>query len=119
MKYEHPTISIERSAPGHYIIRGHAPQPVLTEHGHLVPPPECYLAPEIPREALLAILEDRGELAGGGVGGGEHGTYRTNRTYTTYGAETAPIGEGPANAAPTGDTPAGDTLAGDTLAGDT
>ena len=64
MKYTHPTIAIDRPAPGHYIISGHAPQPVFVpESGHVVPPRQCYISPEVPSEALQAVLDDRAEAA--------------------------------------------------------
>lgn len=62
MKFDHPTIVIESPAPGHYIIKGHNPRPVYIEDvGHVVPPAEGYISPEVPTEALLAIIAARGE----------------------------------------------------------
>lgn len=62
MKFEHPTIKIEEPAAGHYVILGHNPRSVFIEgEGHVVPPHECYIAPEVPDDALLAVLEDREE----------------------------------------------------------
>lgn len=65
MKYTHPTITIDRPAPGHYIISGHAPQPVfLPDAGHLVPPRQCYISPEVPSDALQAVLDERAAESG-------------------------------------------------------
>jgi|GEM_PF-3335617 len=61
MKYEHPTIHCETPAPGHYLIHGHAPRPVLLGTGYLVPPGTVHISPELPSAVLRAILEDRGE----------------------------------------------------------
>lgn len=64
MNFDHPTIVIESPAPGHYLIKGHNPRPVLIEDvGHVVPPGEVYISPEVPTEALLAIIEARGDSA--------------------------------------------------------
>jgi hypothetical protein len=65
MKYDHPNIQIAQPAPGHYVITGHAPASVFVENeGTVVPLTVCYITPEVPADALRAILEDRGELAG-------------------------------------------------------
>ena len=63
IKFNHDKVVIEEPAPGHFLIRGHAPRPVFVEgEGHVVPPETCYVAPEVPSEALLAILEARGDM---------------------------------------------------------
>lgn len=60
MKFDHPSIVIESPAPGHFVIRGHNPRPVFIEEvGTVVPPQECYISPEVPTEALLAIVSER------------------------------------------------------------
>lgn len=59
MKFEHPTVVIDTPAEGHYVIKGHAPRPALTESGYLVPPDTVYISPECPTEALEAIIADR------------------------------------------------------------
>lgn len=65
MKYEHPTIKIDSPAPGHYVISGHAPKSVFIEdEGHVVPPRECYITPEVPDEALQAVLDARAAVRG-------------------------------------------------------
>ena len=65
MNYQHPSIVIETPAPGHFVIRGHKPKNVFIEKiGHVVPLDECYITPEVPSEALIAILEERGVSLG-------------------------------------------------------
>lgn len=65
MNYNHPSIVIETPAPGHFVIRGHNPKSVFIDKvGHVVPPDECYITPEVPSEALVAILEERGVSLG-------------------------------------------------------
>lgn len=59
MKYDHPNIAIEVPAPGHFIITGYPCKSVLTESGHVVPPPACYISPEIPTDLLEAIIAER------------------------------------------------------------
>lgn len=42
------------------MIKGHAPRGVFVEDvGHVVPPEVCYVSPEVPSEALIAILKER------------------------------------------------------------
>lgn len=66
MNYQHPTIKIETPAPGHFVIIGHAPKTVFIEEvGHVVPHAECYITPEVPSEALIAVLKERGDLPAG------------------------------------------------------
>lgn len=81
MKYEHPTIQCETPAPGHYLISGHAPRPVLLAAGYLVPPGTVHISPELPSALLRAILEDRGDekhdSEPGRVEGGTAGPART------------------------------------------
>lgn len=63
MKYQHPTVQIQSPAPGHFVISGHAPTSVFVEEvGHVVPPSECYVPPQVPSGALIAILEERGDF---------------------------------------------------------
>jgi hypothetical protein len=59
--YEHPSIKITQPAPGHFVLRGHNPQSGRNERGErVVPLEQCYITPEIPDDALIAILEERG-----------------------------------------------------------
>lgn len=60
MNYRHPAITIDQPAPGHYVISGHKPKSVfLPDIGHIVPLSPCYITPEVPTDALLAIIADR------------------------------------------------------------
>jgi hypothetical protein len=64
MNYEHPSIVIDQPAAGHYVIYGHHPQPARNEEGQtVVPLQQCYISPEVPSDALIAILEERGGAA--------------------------------------------------------
>jgi hypothetical protein len=64
MKYEHPSIVIDQPAAGHYVIYGHHPQPAKNVEGQtVVPLQQCYITPEVPGDALIAILEERGRGA--------------------------------------------------------
>jgi hypothetical protein len=61
MKYEHPSIVIDQPAAGHYVIYGHHPQPAKNEEGQtVVPLQQCYITREVPSDALIAILQERG-----------------------------------------------------------
>jgi hypothetical protein len=61
MNYEHPSIVIDQPAAGHYVIYGHHPQPARNEEGQtVVPLQQCYITPEVPSDALMAILQERG-----------------------------------------------------------
>jgi hypothetical protein len=61
MNYEHPSIVIDQPATGHYVIYGHHPQPARNEEGQtVVPLQQCYITPEVPSDALVAILQERG-----------------------------------------------------------
>jgi len=63
MTYPHPHIVVTSPAPGHYAITGHKPAPIFIEDvGHVVPPMECYISPEIPDDLLLNILEEREKI---------------------------------------------------------
>lgn len=62
MKYQHPKVVIEQPAPGHYILKGHTPRSVFIEgEGRLCPPDFVHITPEVPTDALEAIIEDRRE----------------------------------------------------------
>lgn len=52
---------VESPAEGHYVIHYNA-RPVLTSAGHLVPPRQVHITPDLPSEVLLRILRERGDL---------------------------------------------------------
>lgn len=64
MQYNHPSITITQPVPGQYVIQGHSPSSFLIpSEGHVCPPPVVHIGPEVPNEALVAILEARGFYA--------------------------------------------------------
>lgn len=62
LKFEHPTVEIQTPAPGHFVIVGHNPASIMVpDVGHVVPSRECYVSPEVPSDALVAVLNERGQ----------------------------------------------------------
>lgn len=58
MKYDHPTIVVEESPSGYFVIKGHAPKNiVIPDEGTLCPPDTCIIPAEIPAGLLRAIAD--------------------------------------------------------------